>query len=464
MQAWLLMCFLSFFAGSQASPSEPFRPSVVILDATIRGRISGVLYLDGDQDTRMDAPFAAYSDAIENLGKQVYQQMLDAGLKRTLELDDEEFYHGKAVDLEEAFQLHRQWKGEYVLGARQADALLAKWLEELRAILREDQLQRFEALPRLIRRLNLMRTPNTRIDFYRPVDLLELVRDARKPENELGWIDVDTVTADAVRVLEQARARLDSALLQYEMQLDTVLVDQVQLGRELPEVDEEVSFLTPIDSERKDLRKRTEIWRREYRLNEATVASIGALLEDFKGPAARMKWEDRYYSMLCPILTGKRWPDALVPWLEKRTDTTPEQRQSAEVLYSSYAAVRRDLRVRTIRAGAEAICDCGTLAGNTIVSSQFAYGRLATQLERLHNDFIPHFRAILSSEQVTVFNENLDAIRKYKGDFLVEEIDSRLRERLTGLPPDPSVLLPPIEPTTGARDPNYGKEEHVPNK
>ncbi len=443
---------IGFAEASQPDPNAPIWD--VKLSQGIVDALCDRLLLDATQEQFADARFLVYQEELQSLSGETYDKMLAAGLSRSFELDKEGLEYGNLKHIEERSALRYQWKNQYLVGVARADELLARFLDELYSVLDESQADQFHSVPGLIRRLNLMKVqPNAAvIDFKAPIDIIRLVEQAMAAGNELEWLRNPPTDKQASVAENAAHAKLDSILRDYESLLDPILIKRVQRNRRPVARDESVVLLPDTATGRRRVDELEDEWTLLFQLNQDTMQRIATVLEEHRDLTCRTAWEDRFYKALCPDLMSERIADWLLTWLTARADHSAEQLASARQLYETHVALRRELRIAAVGAGAIAMAKAGWISGSE--PSQVAYARRLLQLERHHNAFIPLFEANLSQPQLDALHSRLESIKLLQPSLLLEPVHHPLRSN--GGPP--GVLLPPVDEETGYPTP-YDEDE-----
>lgn len=427
----------------------------LVVDRQIFESICELLAMDEGQAAQAAVFHEAYLRDAKTLDNQVKEGVDDAGFRRLVQLWKEARYKGlDAYPWDEMARLRRQYHKESVAGLEKADASLNEWYDQLQElILSQEQRAYFDGVPRLVRRLNAQRRHRivAPSDFRGGIDVFVLVQEASKDDGELATIVRMQDDGEQTDQMTKARAELGEILDDYEILLDQLLLED--LNRRRKRLGSKDGII--IDSDGRAGRRLIRQWAREYALTASTVEQIADVVERAGGPEHRETWLDRFHRAFCPALLAERWPDRMGQWLEERSDATDEQREAVKALYNEYLIQRRHARESAIAAGVNAKRKHFSAQGDN--PSQLRYLRHKLRLKRLTGLTVDHFRSLLAPEQVWDLDAELSRARIYRPVLLGPHVDGAALQKFTGEEPMEGVTLPPIDPQTGQRDPNFGK-------
>lgn len=441
--------------AAQEKATPGFKILDLVVDREIFEAMSELLAMDEHQEALAAATFEAYFRAAKALDAEVKESVDDAGFRRFVELSREAYYKGlDRYPWDEMARLRREFHGEIVAGLKEADVLLNEWYEQLQElILSPEQQNQFDRVRRMVRRLNAQRRRHgvARSDFRSGIDVFLLIEEASEDDGELATVVRRQGDGERPDEITKARAKLDEILEEYEIQLDQLLLEDLNWRRRQ---------LGPKDGIKIDIdgpvgRRLLRRWAREYALTASTVQQIADVVERAGNSEHRETWLDRFHRAFCPDLLSERWPDLMVEWLEERSDATDEQLEAVKALYNEYLIERRHAREAAVAAGVKAKRKHFSPQGDD--PSQLRYARRKLFLKRLTALTVDRFRSLLAPEQVLYLDTELSQARIYRGWLLGPHVDAAALYKLTGEEPKEGVMLPPIDPQTGRRDPNFGK-------
>jgi hypothetical protein len=384
-----------------AHARPPFRALDLVIDPELFEEICELLVLTADQKTAARESFDLYHAQVRQLDEELTERVLDAGLRKSRQLEAAAYRTGEAPSREKLDTLYHQWHDAFVRGMREGDSLLNQWLEELKAVLEEDQMAHFAAVPRLIRRRAFCQLPEQAAwgNFRVMMDLHELLAEASEEGEELAWLKAAPSESpeDVPEPVREAREQFQAILTDYEVRLDAIFLEKWRESR-APLKPSDRTVITDEDAEgRRRIAQVITNWRRRYDILNDAVEQIAVLLETNHGLAARQAWKDRFNAVFACDIYAERWPDRMLQWLENLPDETPEQVQQAQVLYDEYLRRRRELRRQAVVAGVRVKERYLILVGEEPLKVRYAE-RLAA-LEKLTERTIKRFRGMLTNEQ-----------------------------------------------------------------
>lgn len=379
------------------------------------------------QESHVRQLFIAYRQAIEDIDRQVRENVQRAGIEearaliheldpatdaqRTRNASGEEIRRLQAEGIEKRHDprwddvraIVRRMEAHIDRGCKQADTLLDQFIYQMAQGSR-DPAQTQRAILRFIRRSRLDTKPRYRSDdFISPVDILRLVGAELAPDGELhpiGEAPEDTPDAAAEDETEPPPPGilLRRIVEAYEIELDQLLLERLN-ARRRAEVTRSTQFvLTPGDPEydRHEEREGRK-WKARFDVSQRARDAIAALLEERVGPDAAARWRLRFLQALCPELMKPRWPHRMVQWLEARGDHTPEQLEAAAALQESYRLRWDDLRQRAIASGIRVMERRGFPLGPA--AEHEAYWESIAALHALGRDTLAQFMRLLNDPQ-----------------------------------------------------------------
>jgi hypothetical protein len=401
-----------------AHARPPFRALDLIVEPELFEDICELLLLTADQKTAARESFDLYHAQVRQLDEELTERVLDAGLRESRQLEAAAYRAGEAPPGEKLDTLYHQWHDAFVKGMRQGDSLLNLWLEELKAVLEEDQLAHFAPVPRLIRRRAFCQLPEQAAwgNFRVMMDLHELLAEASEEGGELAWLrpSPGEPPEDMPEPIREARQQFQAILTDYEVRLDAIFLEKWRESR-APFKSSDETVITDEDAEgRRRIAQVITNWRRQYDILNDAVEQIAVLLETNRGPAARQAWEDRFNAIFACDIYAERWPDRMLQWLENLPDETAEQVGQAQILYEEYIRRRRELRRQAVAAGVRVKKRYLIPVGEEPLKVRYAE-RLAA-LEELTKRTLQRFRAMLTNEQAERLDAHLErqrALRPY---------------------------------------------------
>jgi len=402
-----------------AHARPPFRTLDLVIDPELFEEICGLLLLTADQKAMVRDSFELYYAEVRQLDEELTERVLDAGIRESRELTAAAQRTGEPPPWEKVDELYHQWHEAFVKGVRRGDWLLNQWLEDLKAVLEEDQLAHFAPVPRLIRRRAFCHHPEQAAwgNFRVMMDLHELLTEASKEGEELAWLNATPrePPEDLPESERKARQQFEAILTDYEVRLDAVFLEKWRESRtHLKPFDRKL--ITDEEAEgRRRIARVIAKWRRRYDILNDAVEQTAVLLERNRGLAARHAWEDRFNAVFACDIYAERWPDRMVQWLEDLPDKTPEQVQQAEVLYDEYVRRRRELRRQALVAGVRVKKRYLIPVGEEPLKVRYAE-RVAA-LEELTGRTIERFRGMLTNEQAERLDAHLDRERAVRSSL-----------------------------------------------
>jgi hypothetical protein len=394
----------------------PFRTLDVVIDPELFEEICELLLLTADQEAAARDAFDLYYAQARQLDEELTERVLEAGLRESRELSVAASQGGEPPPPEKLELLHQQWHEAFVKAVREGDSLLNQWLEDLKAILEEDQLAHFAPVPRLIRRRAFCHFPEQAAwgNFRVMMDLHELLAEASEGGEELAWLDPapDEPPEDVPEPVRKARRQFEAIVTDYEVRLDAIFLEQWRESRASLNPSDR-TLITDEDADgRRRLAQAVRDWRRRYDIRKDAVEQIAVLLEANVGLAARQAWEDRFNAVFACDIYSERWPDRMLQWLESLPDETPEQVQQARALYDEYLRQRRELRRQAVVAGVRVRKRYLIPVGEEPLKVR--YGERLAALEELTERTIDRYRGMLTNEQAERLDAHLDRERAFR--------------------------------------------------
>ncbi|MDY7108976.1 MAG: hypothetical protein SYC29_10110 [Planctomycetota bacterium] len=390
-----------------AHARPPFRTLDLVVDPELFEEICDLLLLTADQKAAARESFEIYFAQARQLDEELTERVLDAGMRESRGLTAAAQRTGEPPPREKIDALYQHWHEVFVKGVRQGDSLLNQWLEDLKAVLEEDQLAHFAPVQRLIRRRAFCRFPEQAAwgNFRVMLDLHELLAEAGKEGEELAWLQPPAGEApeDEPESVREARRQFEAILTAYEVRLDAIFLKKWRESRAHLQPSDRTVYTDEDAEGRRRIAQVIAKWRRRYDILNDAVEQIATLLETDRGREARQAWEDRFNAVFACDIHAERWPDRMLQWLENLPDETPEQVQQARVLYDDYLRRRRELRRKTVVAGVRVKERYLIPVGEEPLKVRYAQ-RLAA-LEELTARTIDRFRGMLTRGQA----ERLDA-------------------------------------------------------
>ncbi|MBD3335178.1 MAG: hypothetical protein GF355_06645 [Candidatus Eisenbacteria bacterium] len=425
-----LVSMMLHFPAAATAPAEepelpvsaharpPFRTLDLVVDPDLFEEICELLLLTADQKAAARESFALYYAQVRQLDEELTERVLDAGLRESRQLEAAAYRAGEAPSRARIDTLYHQWHETYVKAVREGDSLLNQWLEELKAVLEEDQLAHLAPVPRLIRRRAFCHYPEQAVwgNFRVTMDLHALLAEASEEGEELAWLKAAPGESpeDVPEPVREARGQFQAIITDYEVRLDAIFLEKWRESRAHLKPSDR-TLITDEEAEgRRRIAQVIAKWRRRYDILDDAVEQIAVLLETNRGLAARQAWEARFNAVFACDIYAERWPDRMLQWLENLPDETPEQLQQTQVLYEEYIRRRRELRRQAVVAGVRVRKRYLIPVGEEPLKVRYVK-RLAA-LEELTARTIDRFRGMLTSDQAERLDAHLErqrALRPY---------------------------------------------------
>jgi len=423
------------------------------------------LQLDAAQRADATQLHQEYLADAEAYSKDLYERMLDAGLREYWRLGDEAMDKREPMPTERLNELHRQQARVKADGMAQADQQITDFYAHVAELLSPQQAERMVPAQRLMRRLNwyqrhmaVLKAPRAmHSDFMLgrtdPFELWDSFtkdwpeRDSLHRSPFISTLDLtDPATIGEDDPLRQASATLREALETYEVQIDTVVRDRLDQARRPPDPDAVAVGTRPASSKQRGAAR----WSEEYRIFDRCLLELAEAARLIRGDDAALAFHDAWLFTFCPELTHERWPDRMVAWLESRADATPEQLDAARELDTSYTLAMRHQIDLAVEAGVEAMRRHLNAYGDTPEHIQFQKRKLDMRV--LVERTLLTFRTLLRPEQVGDFDDQCFAdIYMHYGELIgptVSNID---------MPPD--RLFETLKPPTSLDELDRRAEE-----
>lgn len=432
--------------SAESGAARDFKTLYLVADRSAFVAVCELLELDGDQLEMARESHDQYLEAVIELDTATTQRVNDAGFTRFAELSNEADRLDEEAPTEELALLRRSFHRERIKGLKAADQLLENFYQQLRSVLREDQLERFEGVPRLVRRYNYRRrrAGSVRSDFDFSVDLFALVESASQEGGELAMLVEGANGPQEDEALLRAKTAFAAVLQEYAITRDGHFVSYLQDSRRLPDRDAALSSSRTDPKGRRILR----YWNEYYDTTEKAVLRIGELIQEVAGDNARDDWIERFHEALCPKLFAERWPDRMMEWVAPRVDVTDEQLEIALILYDQYLTERRRIRGLAVITGVRARRQYFSAEGPEHL--QMAHARRKLQLRRLIDQAVGRLRAILTPDQRIALEAELLQARRYRTELLGPGMGVNVLAELLNEPVPENIFLP-NDPPTGDR-------------
>lgn len=414
-------------------------------------------FLEFSEEQKKEAGqfFDSYNNAVQTLDAEAKQRADAAGFARVVKLEKEAYYKGVDPPREEIDELMVQSHAEYVKAYKVSDALILQLYEQLQLILLPSQEERFERIPRLVRRLNLQRRRRGAVRHnFMGVYLFPLVEEASAEDGELEPIFVTHPEIEQEQKLEDFRNEIQATLLRYELEFDSLILEGLAGHRR--KLRSTTSEEDRAAAEKRAEQEITQGWSRFYRLTDRAVIEIAAIVERAVGGDAKEAWIERFYANFCPDLYSERWPERTTEWLLQRQDFTVEQLELSEILLDEYLGERRRLRQTAVAAGVRARRTY--LSAGGMEPLQFKYEQRLFALQKLIERTISRFRSLLNPEQRVALANEIKHVKLHRRHLLGPHVNSPALEKITNVHVPEGVLIL-YNPETGERIPNKMKKE-----
>lgn len=342
--------------GQGVGPDRPAELVEIRIRERDRDQLVERLTLTLDQQAVVDHLWHEYSDTIRRLDQSIAEGALKSvgvaasgrtGLEQVRALDPEK----QARFIEQLGSLSRSQRVE-------SDRLREQFLDNVRAILDDDQKRVWERAARALRRdilLNAGRDgvgPNSQVNLGIRVDLFQLIESASSPPTEGNaygplWLLLGDVPNELLPDnLVEARSEAMLILQAFEIELD----DYLRSGAPLAALDDRRALRAA--SRRGDddrvlaMHRRIEttgMTRHIWRLNERTADQFAALLRglDREEEAERWLWIVNIGHF--PEIYGSDIVDFMADWMRTKNEQHPEQLSLVNSVYEEYQRRRRQL-------------------------------------------------------------------------------------------------------------------------
>jgi len=423
----------------EAPPGPLVPPEITIFDFVVSPAmlpaIERLLDLNEEQQAVVEALHADYWDRIVALHAQTRERGLGAGYAEYLEMGRQQRERHRQKEREagqwlpfdydfgddvwaEMARLVRQGEAEYILGKREADQMLAGFLDDVFAVIADrpesERIELRRAVERLLRRWNWRPDRLGSHNFRDGIDAFLLVAQASTPDGELAPLNSnDSLAEDVAR-----------ALGDYERRLDAFLQSELARNRRQPETTTDLRIFPGTPEAQAKARR----WSREYDATRAAVDRIALALKEHIGDEARARWMDRYFMMLCPEATVRRAPDVIMSNLERMFAPTEVQRKQIEAAYEQYRVEREAIVRDFIRTGVDLKHRYGFIYNTK--DDQLDLARLQLKEKALIKRTLDRFASILDASQQAKLDEFIVDARRYRGELLRPPIFSNALEAL----------------------------------
>lgn len=316
----------------------------LVVDRTIFESVCDQLRLTDAQRELARACWLDYLQQIEALVRELDEHTEEAGASEIRRVCEEARASGQEPPWDRINALQREVKKQWVRGLRRSDEHLRRWLEDIRAVLNEEQIEYFDAVEPLIRRLNaeVRRGQGQHGRFIRNVDMHRLVDKGASPEQTLyEWVCAAS-TAEPPE-LEDFEARLTDVMNQYDLLLDRLIVRSLGWSRRKP--DDDYSIFIGRDPEVQSL----TVARMRLSLN--TARHVEWLIADLFGENARAAWNDRFNRALAPFLYYEYVPQYVYRSIQQMEGIEPIRLERIEAIHQSYQSRLATLRRQAMSLG-----------------------------------------------------------------------------------------------------------------
>jgi hypothetical protein len=324
---------------------DSYRQISTVIDQDVFDAIARHLQLSKDQRTLAWALLIEYHDALASVEREIADQMELAGINAFEQEMREALQRGEQVDEavreEYSYRMRMIWfEAEPVwTGAMQS------FLDDLQTLLDNEQRERFERVPRIIRRIKHLQRDGAYVDMGRPIDVVELAEQAGVPGGELASL-FDAATGlphePLAQILDVYERRVDDVIRAREVE---------RAGR--PQRDQVTRIDGGTPEHEKYLEEQAERWRTSYSILRSAIDAIAVLAQETAGDAARDAWMDRFYRHWAASLYRPLWPEQVSAWLDGRDDLSDTQREQILRLHEEHLRQRDLLRMVAIEKGIE---------------------------------------------------------------------------------------------------------------
>lgn len=335
--AAVLQAFVTVHAGRPG-----FRNFDFVIDAEVFKEVASNLRLSAEQETVAKKLFEEYLATITTMEREAEDAITKAGRTECSDLVRQALRSGQPLD-ERARVLYQAYRAESIAWLRRADTRLEEFMHGLEQILSESQQEQLPSAKRLIRRMNDVRYPADKdegTEIVRRPDLLGIVDQASTKDAELAWLRSPSTAYDSDK-LDRARATIQGATLDYEVQLDAVLVARMHRNRQPPLSGEEPIWSADSPGGKRRQRETADEWQARWRAASQGQSAIHGALEELGGGTLAARWAERWRAQAHPALARAWLPDRIYEWLDERLNDHLVERESLDVAYEEYL-VRRD--------------------------------------------------------------------------------------------------------------------------
>jgi len=322
---------------------DSYRQITTVIDQDVFDAIARHLQLSNDQRTLAWALLIEYHDALASVEREIANKMELAGISAFEQEMREALQRGEPVDEagreEYSYRTRMIWfEAEPVwTGAMQ------RFLDDLQTLLDDQQRERFERVPRIIRRIKYLQRDGAYVDMGRPVDVVELAEQAGIPGSELAPL-FDAATGlphePLAQILDVYERRVDDVIRAREVE---------RAGR--PQRDQVTRIDGGTPKHEKYLEEQAERWRTSYSILRSAIDAIAVLAQETSGDEARNAWMDRFYRRWAASLYRPLWPEQVPAWIDGRDDLSETQRAEILRLHEEHLRQRDHLRMVAIDKG-----------------------------------------------------------------------------------------------------------------